>query len=637
LKFEKDMHLLLLTALTIGGAAPASGGRQPTEVTRQPTYLDAAHVAAADLASLPPEEQVFRRYVYLPPGEWPALSLSVNGTLSTVGYMALPQPIGGDDRTAYVWRFDLRRFVVDQKKELAEVLSDWEELFEDPYLTEVIEVYPKAIELAVPKYVWRGTSYSTQWLTKLRVPARHAGGRLFFDDPASGGRKPPEGGSSHGAEPQGAYAPRSPADAPRSPSAKWKTYVDAINAGGEPPEGCGPLDLVWFYTASRAGLVDGRRLVGRTQSQKDLGFGAKPLYYEWCGFERLSDRQQRNKDDKRTDLEAILGARGAKLDDFLRAVVMEESQITGHKRSVIVGNLTHVLPGNGTRHWYMTLDPEDDRTDFAADPFRRVPIPGRFPRHDAREIIFERANGLNASLLTDERGNLQDVAPIGVATDRQVPGNSSAELHAGWAACARCHQLEQGRGFRTLTNDLRAMYRDYQVGTDQLGQVVAKFTRIVDDVAGRSPEEVQNLVTQTHDWEPEDPGGVLAQSRIAYEQAVIKATGRKTIDEALAIYVGVYNAYIYERVTPIEAAASLGLVLDAPAAEAWADEMVLQFQATIGRKDPTLAILARGTYDAEKKRWTASVSRWQWEPIYAEVAWTQQLMHRRPLEAPAAK
>lgn len=609
------MHeTLLLAALALVG--PAAEERPAEAAKLLPTYRDAAIVAAADLASLEPLDQIYQRYVAIPPDEWWAISLSVNGTLSTVGYMVIPVPVvgaevgpmppGAAEKSAYVWRIDLRRLARDAKKDLPEILADWEELADDPYLTEIIDTYSTATEIPVPRYVWRGKAYSTEMALKLRVPARHAGGKLFFS---------PEGKPLVG---------------------PWKKFIEGINSRLEPPAGAGPLDLVWFYTASRAGLVDGRRLVGRTQSQSDLGFG-KPLYYEWNQFEKAADRAKRSgakTEDKRSDLDVILGGRGARVDDYLRAVVMERSKITDHKRSVIVGNLTDVHPGNGQRHWFMTLDPENDRVQFDADPFRVVPIPGRFPRHDAREIIFEGPNGLFRSILTNEAGALQDVAPPGVATDRQVPGVASTELHAGWACCVRCHIMEKGRGLREITNDLRRTAQKYRVGTDPLGRAVLKSLRILDDKSAKDVDELQNQITETHDWEPEAPGGVMAMSRISYEQAVIRATGAKTVDDGLGIYVSVYNDYCYGRIDPVTAAASCGLVLTPEAAVAWAGQLEDQFFALTGKVDPTIAGLARSRYDAETKTWDYTASRWQWEPLYAEVAYVVQLGGRKPVEAP---
>src|SRR5437867_3352840 len=88
------MHASILLALAmlvaLGQEAPATAA----EPAKLPTPYDAVLVAAEFIVSVPPEDQPYIRFIYVQnPGDWKALSLAINGTLSSVGNMVLPQPV----------------------------------------------------------------------------------------------------------------------------------------------------------------------------------------------------------------------------------------------------------------------------------------------------------------------------------------------------------------------------------------------------------------------------------------------------------------------------------------------------------------------------------------------------------------
>lgn len=81
-----------------------------------------------------------------------------------------------------------------------------------------------------------------------------------------------------------------------------------------------------------------------------------------------------------------------------------------------------------------------DINDGDVDPFRHgiYNLLDFVNKARGKEIIYERANGLYAYMLTDGVGNLVDVAPSTIATDHMVPAPHSANLYPS-ISCIRCH------------------------------------------------------------------------------------------------------------------------------------------------------------------------------------------------------
>lgn len=555
------MSLVLIAAVLAQAQAPAPA-EQAQPLVRLSTPRDAVLVAAADLADQEPAAAVVMRYVWVQdPDWWRAVSLALNSAASSVGSMALPKPLAG----GFVLRVDLRLYARDQAA-LRELIDDWERLADEPYFTEVVEVFDVEKVIFAPRYTWEGKEYTTVKARALRVPARHAGGLLG--------------------------------------KAGYEPLMKAINGGAEPPNGCGPLELLWYHAASRAPIVEGRRLVARLLSQVNLGFG-EPLYYEFLNFDRNP-----NRTNKKSDLDVILEERGASRFRGFRASVVDHSGVTEKKRRVIFIRQTEVLVGNGHAVVFITEDPSNKQQGFENDPFRNA----LGFRHTAKEVLLEAPNGLLVSLLTNEQGELQDAAPPDVVSDRMAPGHATTELHAGVAVCLRCHVLEEGRGFRKLGNDLYALR---QAGL-----------KVLDDVSQSKAFEAQNKIAEAYDWQPEDE--TLPAARRALEQAVFRATGGLSIEEGIASLIAPYNAYIYGRVSPAEALASLGIeVAEGDAARKFRKVLGLpELKVVNGRLslafvpgiDPTIARLAVAEWNADTKTFNNDASRWQWEAIYAAVA-----------------
>src|SRR4051812_29467070 len=127
------MHSLFLLLVIAAEPLPAP----ETAAAHVPTPYDAVISAAAFIATVPPEDQPFIRFQYVQSSdEWRGISIAVNDTLSTIGAMVLPQRVND-----YLYYMNLRKLARDEAKDLPTILANYEDLFDDPYFTEVVETY----------------------------------------------------------------------------------------------------------------------------------------------------------------------------------------------------------------------------------------------------------------------------------------------------------------------------------------------------------------------------------------------------------------------------------------------------------------------------------------------------------------
>jgi hypothetical protein len=128
----------------------------------------------------------------------------------------------------------------------------------------------------------------------------------------------------------------------------------------------------------------------------------------------------------------------------------------------------------------------------------------------AREVLYERANGLQGSILFNGDGKRQDEVPFNVANDSTIPRpfTQRLESHIG---CLRCHGPFDG--WQPFPNDVRKLTDFRRKGVDIFADLSEK---------GVSTPDIIDRLAGLYEGEPEP---FLAEARGHYMKAVLKATG----------------------------------------------------------------------------------------------------------------
>lgn len=242
------------------------------------------------------------------------------------------------------------------------------------------------------------------------------------------------------------------------------------------------------------------------------------LYYDFIGIRKVK------KDDKFTDEDLLFEALGigdtkhgitaAIIFDKLRSdqrVAVFRSKVTGKPRRV---DIIRTLVGrDSTSIVTVTHDPGDQDIDIGQHPILNLV---EF-KDKAREVIFEKSNGLHGFVLFNGQGVLQDEVPPDVAHDHTIPPPFTQRLQPA-ISCIRCHGTDGSDGLKPLKNDVKILLSGY---LDVFGDT--------DDPHKSIPDTLDRLAG----WYAGDPTKILTRARDDYAESILKISGpwSKSIDQ----------------------------------------------------------------------------------------------------------
>lgn len=478
---------------TVLGLASAVAAVQPPaalppEVKRLPTINDALLVAVADKRTLPEIDQPFMRYVYIDEGGIEAAKLfawEIN-IVSRASVIHRPVPLGGG--AVIVLRIDLRLYA-PRDQDLKDWIDIWEELEFEPLLSLLITrdtvkqlVFVEGQE--IPTVRQRVTRKVKRKVTVAATKTKKASVKTVT---------------------------RTVTEDRDVPITKAKD-IDLVRIVGDHVDR-EAFDELSEATGSQAPLVSNsyftRRALNTIQEDglfKSLYSG---LYFEFVGVKENKTGQGTDEDRWAEDHLGLgsvkAGITVAQIYDRLRSdqrAAIWRSRITGKPRRIDFG---HGPQGRGTQgNWAVTHDIRDKNVDIGNHAmFNLLEL-----KDDAREAIWDKANGLHAYALFDGKGKLAREVPFDVAVNRQIPDPFTPRLQAG-LGCISCHET-QNDGWQGFTNDARELLGDI------LGDT-ANARKTIPDVRDRLLGLYGSSDLDVTKW--------LGRGRSDYAQATLAATG----------------------------------------------------------------------------------------------------------------
>jgi hypothetical protein len=479
---------LALCILTLRLQAQDKVGPPAPSLKFLPTANDALALAAADCKAQHSAARPYLRYVWVTDGEVEHAkvnSLAVN-TVGRGTDIIRPMPLGRD--RLLVLRLNLRSYA-PRAADLKEWLTTWEDFQYDPALNLLVTKGTLRIaQLAFPNAKGRG--HVAGWEEQEVPPYQHTDGHTYRRKKVRVLRVKDFALADLKAE---------DVDVLRMPSPE----LDPL-AYGELAE----------MTASAAPLVTDAYFAHRAlRTIKDKGLYATIYggrYYELAGVPLAGA--------KGTDEDALFeslgignveqGITAAKIFEKLRSdqrAAVFRSRVTGSPRRGDFLRHLGVQPGVAQGLISVTHDLKSQSIDIDTHPIANL----LDFKDDAREVIWERANGLHGYSLYDGKGKRQDEVPPDVARDHTIPSPHHARLE-GAVSCMACHEAEGSDGWKVFPNDVKTL--------------LARGGKldIFGDLKGGGFVESVSRVAGLYKGEPE---GVLVKARDDYARAVLLATG----------------------------------------------------------------------------------------------------------------
>lgn len=321
-------------------------------------------------------------------------------------------------------------------------------------------------------------------------------------------------------------------------------------------------------------------------------------YYDFIGFNGPDGRRLNE-----TQILRVVGADTALSRDTNSAnrVGMFESGVTGKARTVEAGQGT-------VGDWFVTFDLFDEDTDAARHPIYN--LAAFVDNARGKEIIFARANGLHAFVLTNGAGQLVDEAPPNLASDHDIPSPHTKRLVPA-IGCIRCHGSSDG--LQPASNDVAKLLAGGRLDVfDDLGNL--KNSRF---------ENVDQLASFYAGTKFDDR---LRTGRDNYSKAVFAATRGLGVPEVSDFTAQQFGAYRYAKVTPDQAAMELGwkvkkagdgaAVLRANVADLQAGGLIVDGKS-LSVADPTVAALLG---DEVKNPKGMAVRRADFERVFVDMS-----------------
>lgn len=508
------------------------------KISPLPTPNDAVLLALLDIKSRPEADRPFIRYLWIPDGSIDAIraaSFSIN-TISRSGVINRPVPVvlskilnpkAMQRGKVVLLRLDLRHYAPGVGN-LKEYLTLWEDLQFDPRFNLLITKGAlKLISLKLPH--WQGKGWVCSW-RKEKCPDYVFRGKTY--------------------------------------SAKWARFVELRDFR------IGQLDLknvevvrfslptidprarasLELETNSQAPIITDAYFNYRVLSAiQDKGlysviYGGR--YYDFAGIRKSAKKGKTDEDQLLEDLGLQENARAlfAKLNSDRRAGIFR-SLVTGKPRQMEFFR----IPASGfdvsTGLISITHDLKDQDIDVDTHPiFNLLNF-----KDQAREVIWERANGLHGYALFNGDGARQDEAPPDVVKDHTIPAPHSGRLQPA-ISCISCHQTEGSDGWKKVVNDVKVFVNSRQK-LDIFGDVGQRNQAI---------SETVDRVAALYKGEPEN---AFIKGRDDYARNVLYSTGPwpelkaqvQIVKAASTAVVKRWRDYWYDTVTPQQALRELGL------------------------------------------------------------------------------
>ncbi len=317
------------------------------------------------------------------------------------------------------------------------------------------------------------------------------------------------------------------------------------------------ISALYGYTNSQAPIIDSNYFLFRaTSSIQDKGtysivYGGR--YYQLAGIKKGAK--------KGTDEDVLLEDLGVgsvkngitakvifeKLRSDQRAAIFR-SGVTGSPRQMEFFRTLSSRLDIGSGLISITHDLKNQDIDIDTHPIANL----LDFKDAAREVIWERQNGLHGYALFNGAGTLQDEAPPDVVKDHTIPSPFTARLQSS-ISCISCHETEGSDGWKRVTNDVKTL-----VGKNKAD--------IFGDVS-REKNSIQDTLDRLAGLYQGDPERALSRGRDDYALAVLKATGpwkeSKSQTDIIKLtstkLVHNWRAYWYDLISPRQALLELGI------------------------------------------------------------------------------
>lgn len=540
----------LWAALTLLLALSLLLGQQPAvpapKIEILPGTSDVLMAAFKDIMNVPEAHRPFFRYLWVRDGTLPSLRGDVFA-LNVVSRGSGPyRPEIIKDRGVLLLRLDLRA-VAPKERDLKEWLKIWEDFQFDPSFS--LFTTPGSLKFAVASFPdWEGQG----WVCRSRKVAEDCPPYVHTDGHTYTARwvKKVVGAVEKFKlkEVQDAELIRIPA-----PDLNQTLWAQLVLLTGS----LAPVVSDDYFVARALAAIEDRGIYAQI-------YGGR--YYQLAGIRQTREKNATDEDQIFEDLGVGDIKGGKKAIDILNAlrgdrrVAVFRSQVTGGPRQVeFFRTLTGAIDETSGLI-SVTSDLKTQGIDIDQHPLANLL---NFKR-DAREGIFEKANGFHGYFLTNGDGKLQAEAPPDVARDHTVPAPHPTRLQS-CISCISCHEANGSDGWIEVGNDVKKLLDRRKSGVDIFTDLSIKKA-IQSDVIDR--------LARLYSGNPER---ALQKGRDDYAAAVLKATGPWEEDKAgqttvvkLAAtrVVQQWRKYFYDLVTPQTALRELGIAVgDAKDAE----------------------------------------------------------------------
>lgn len=561
-----------------------------------PNPIDAYMVALLDLRAQSVTDQPFFRYVWIENGDVErakvqSMILNMVGRGTTI---LRPEPLGKDK--LLVLRIDLRHYA-PKVNDLSEWITLWEDLQFDPRFNLLItKGILTALISSSPHWKGKGWIRRKAWIKKVVSP-------YVFSDGQTYDYKWQQWQSSK---------------LESFSFADLKTDIKDIELIriSAPYIDLSVRSELEHLTNSQAPLVTDSYLTYRlTSTIQDKGvyadiYGGR--YYQFAGIRKGAK--------KGTDEDVLLeqlgvgnvekGITAKKIFEQLRSdqrVAVFRSSVTGMPRQMeffrtLTGRLD-IASGlisfsHDLKHQNIDIDthPIMNLLDF---------------KDEAREVIWERQNGLHGYALFNGKGELQDEVPPDIANDHTIPAPHPKRLQ-GAISCISCHEADGSDGWKRVTNDVKTLVKK----TDIFGDV------------GRKNDAISDTLDRLAGLYQGDPERALQRSRDDYALATLKATGpwkeSKAQTDVVKItarkLVKIWRDYWYDMVDAHKALLELGIETDTKSSLQVLNNLlkpdlravvpIPEVGQLLVPEDPRIAALRAGL----------SISRSDWDLVYSFAA-----------------
>lgn len=537
--------LAIVVSLLIGQVGGASPPLEkiptPTEIVWTP--IEAVTAAAADLATIPADDQPHQWYLWVrtPKDETlDAMAYALNTAVSASG-LALRAKTVAEGR---LLRLDLREWLPDDDRTDSDEIGKPRRRFEqivagyvDPYFyvsagslqdtgavitsvnpvkllnlvtgavpakwpPEVIRELPGGrIEIRTEPYTYKGDRYTAATCTRANYD------RAVKEKEGNGGRN---GGT----------------DAAGTDSPRFSPVIIA--------EAADAATTLQTLTGRLVPIVEAERWLVQSLSTIDGG-----IYYKLRGFDDVLT-------GKRLNREQWLELWGANLDPERQTELVGQwrSGVTFQPRRAVFGVGNNIRQSTSYPLVVLTEDIAEGTFDPAKHPIYSL---GDSFRHDAVEAIASQSNGFHAYALFDGAGVLVDEAPPEIAADRTALSGSTRLQPA--ISCIRCHEPYDGwhpmpNHVQTLLGDRVKQWRLKPLAEiGEKGDQFAQLVRIAEKYSG-------------------DLAKPLQLARDSHHAAIYDVTGGRSGKATGESVKRIYNAYALEPITPAKACLELGVRCD---------------------------------------------------------------------------